>query len=494
MQEICRSSVRSLLRSLVETEEPELTQKRKCKQKSSSRKTHPEDNCVVIPVFEDPAGIESAFTIQSSRFENFRPVAFERLIRNLARNYQNLNDNNAYEAVSNVRRDSASESADVSSNFESVENETSSNSSIANRIEAQQSNGGVDNSRSDFLSIHTSIGNDFEDSECTSNSENSGRSRSSRSSRSRSDDSSDGTSNSGNGDDCQTNVRAGVYSTRSRDTPPSVVSRENSGDNSDDGDGDGGGGSTNSSSNNSSSGGDGGGEKNSIDDNIDRNDDGNIASGVDIIGSDDRLFDAEHYGNSSGAEINTEICMTDLNSAVSDVSNEKTVATVSPRPRQIAIKLRKGRFATKIKATKKHCSAVRNDLNRHSWKQQASDEGEEAACDRQPKKVMKREKLDSGISEESDDSKFSASNELSFAECTSNDPMEIDSDQDSDFTEDSSYEENSSDVEPTDTGDSSDSVSLKYRTYMEKKIQSLPLPKTMKCYLNYGRDFLASVQ
>lgn len=137
-----------------------------------------------------------------------------------------------------------------------------------------------------------------------------------------------------------------------------------------------------------------------------------------------------------------------------------------------------------IKTTKKHRSAVRNSSN----------DGDESTSDHQPKKVMKREKLDSGISEESDDSKFSPSNESSSAECTNDDPMEIESDEDSDFTEDSSDEGNSSEIEPTCPRDYSDSVALEYRTSMEKKIQCLPLPKPMKSYLNYGRDFLESVQ
>lgn len=378
LQDICRSTIRSLIRSIAENEEPELTQKRKFKQKSNDRKLFPGDNCVVIPVFEDPTGIESGFTIRSSRFENFRPVAFERLIRNLARNYQNLNDNSYENEENDTHHDSENDDSDASLNFESNENESAADSNT--KEEPEKTVIDVTEKVDDLID---------ETPTCSKLLENL--------------------------DDC---------------VPCSSQTL------------------------------------------------------VDIEKSGDVKDTKETYGNSI-----TEIDHT----VTSKIANrDLSTKTISSRSRKFAIKIKKGRLATKIKTTKKHGSPVKNDVNHNSLKQ-TFDEVEESASDSKPKKVMKREKLDSGISEESDDGKLSVSNESSFSESTSNEPMEIDSDY-SDFTEGSSCEEsNNSEAESNDVQHTTnDSVSLKYRQSMEKKIKSLPLPNAIKLYLNYNREFCIS--
>ncbi|XP_065209836.1 uncharacterized protein LOC135838158 [Planococcus citri] len=456
LQEICRSSIRSLLRGLAEAEEPELTQKRKCKQRSGSRKMCHQENCVVIPVFEDATGVENAFTIQSSRFENFRPIAFERLIRNLTRNYQDAND----------------DSDNVSAHLDTRGDNEAPLSSVASaEIRLRPEREG-------------DIADDSEALERVCNAETNSSSSSSTDHRC-----SDFIDDNCNDDSCQNAVADDTGRGRSLQNDEENIASNRSVDN------------FCASGSGSGSSCDVGAKSQSSD---------RINDNKDDKENDDDEYRVVREQNRCSDDVEKR---SDLNNTVPDVTDETSSvasATVSSRPRHIAIKLRKGRFATKIKATKKHCSLVRHhDSHRNARKEAAaaaSDEGEESTSDgdRQPKKLMKREKLDSGISEESDDGKFSAaSNESSFAESTNNDEMEIDSDQDSDFTEDSSCqdededenedEEDGSDVEAAGSADSSSSsISLKYRACVERKIQSLPLPNAMKFYLNYNRDFLSS--
>lgn len=118
----------------------------------------------------------------------------------------------------------------------------------------------------------------------------------------------------------------------------------------------------------------------------------------------------------------------------------------------------------------------------------------------QPKKLLKREKLDSGISEENDDGKISTgSNESSYSESMFSEPMEIES-ENSEFTYDSSSNETNetdSDYEKeeylphsTPENNKESIISMKYRMIMENKIQTLPLPQAIKLYLNYNREFI----
>lgn len=118
------------------------------------------------------------------------------------------------------------------------------------------------------------------------------------------------------------------------------------------------------------------------------------------------------------------------------------------------------------------------------------DDDEDYCGSSQPKKIPKREKLDSGISEESDEGKVSASNESSFSDMTFSEAMDVESD-DSDFSDYSSSETRLSDLDFNDSKFDSDEskISVKYRMALEKRIQALPLPNPIKTYINYDREF-----
>lgn len=108
----------------------------------------------------------------------------------------------------------------------------------------------------------------------------------------------------------------------------------------------------------------------------------------------------------------------------------------------------------------------------------------------QPKKLLKREKLDSGISEESDDGEVSRSYESSFSESSFSEPKEVESD-DSETSRSGEVPEKTSNEEADDEKQSQDTNtrSFKYRLLIEKRIQCLPLPQRLKIYLNHERDF-----
>lgn len=161
---------------------------------------------------------------------------------------------------------------------------------------------------------------------------------------------------------------------------------------------------------------------------------------------------------------------------------------------------------------------------------------QETTDDNQSKKTGKREKLDSGISEESDgdgkitnaEAKERLSSSSSSSQSTCSEAMDVDSDFiDSDFidstypphrgrrpTRDDSSSSESDDSTDEDTEDdeddnnndkddddesnvkegtkfelNQDTLTVKYRILMEEKIQMLPLPYAIKSYLNYNREF-----
>lgn len=132
-----------------------------------------------------------------------------------------------------------------------------------------------------------------------------------------------------------------------------------------------------------------------------------------------------------------------------------------------------------------------SDAKQSTTRTDDDEEDDDDYCGRQPKKIPKREKLDSGISEESDDGKVSASNESSYSESTFSEAMDVESD-DSDFSDYSSGETRlSSDLDFSDSKFDCDEskTSVKYRMALEKRIQALPLPNPIKTYINYDREF-----
>lgn len=105
-----------------------------------------------------------------------------------------------------------------------------------------------------------------------------------------------------------------------------------------------------------------------------------------------------------------------------------------------------------------------------------------------PEKLLKREKLNSGISEESDDDEGSDDCEVSSFESKLIESW--------DFDESGShrivFEESVPDSYPAnDVGFApvTDTLPFKYRKVMEAKIQALPLPQSIKLYLNHNRPF-----
>jgi hypothetical protein len=111
--------------------------------------------------------------------------------------------------------------------------------------------------------------------------------------------------------------------------------------------------------------------------------------------------------------------------------------------------------------------------------------------DTQPKKLLKREKLDSGISEGSDDGKVSRSYESSFSESTFSEPMEVESDDSETARSRDVHSNEKAVVGETNLGEQRETESrpFKYRLLIEKKIRCLPLPQRLKIYLNHEREF-----
>lgn len=125
-------------------------------------------------------------------------------------------------------------------------------------------------------------------------------------------------------------------------------------------------------------------------------------------------------------------------------------------------------------------------------------EGETPTVQARRSNVPKREKFDSGISEDIDNGKgltSSSSEEDNTINLlvSDEDTMEIDSD--SDYVETLSKVNDSTDTNQTNASDTcipnkqNSKVENTYEFLMRAKIQALPLPPTIKAYLNFYREF-----
>lgn len=460
LQELCRASIRSILRGLAEKENAELTQKRVRTRPERPRNRRHSRNPVIIPIFEEVSrsDVDGSSRVSRGRldfgniiFHNYSTATFRNLIRYLRR-LDNLNgDDDGIVGSSSENGNSDSEHGNSDTDNPATANDSS------NRLQQSDETAASPTETNDSMKTYrvTTAGAtstlswtiDTTDPAVSTSGDTSSSSNSSSSSSSAS---------SSMAPSAEEILKSSAVSSTPSDNDDVEMSKEDDSASS-------------------------------------------FPRSRLVVGSDGAHCSSDGGEDSKGPSSNGS-ASDEL--PVSDKSNKTQKKKFEARTRREGTSTKTRQFPHQVKSGRERSSAknrstyVGRDENaaqptyepNQNIRKQVDDDENEDIGDDQPKKLLKREKLDSGISEESDDYKISRSSESSshYSESTFSEAMDLESD---DSVPANRFFSGENAVEEIRTTPTHDSISLKYRKTIEPKIQALPLPQSVKIYLNYNRPF-----